>query len=85
MITAKIRAAVELLESGNRAYAAGHIYTAELLHDRANDSCTSIVLDICGSTEEEAESLETVFTDFEAKLLKLGAAIGKIKVLNWKS
>ena len=37
MITTKIRAAVELLENGDRAYAAGDICTAELLHESADD------------------------------------------------
>lgn len=85
MITTKIRAAVELLENGDRAYAAGDICTAELLHERADDSYTSIVRDIGRSTEQEAELLEPLFTDFEAKLLKFGAAVGRIKGRNLRS
>ena len=84
MITTKIRAAVELLENGDRAYAAGDICTAELLHKRADDSYTSIVRDIGRSTEQEAELLEPLFTDFEAKLLKFGARLEGSKVATWE-
>jgi hypothetical protein len=65
---AELAVAVELVQNAHKAFAAGELRSAEALHEAAERSCISLLVQVGQLEEREADAIETEFTRFE-KLL----------------
>jgi len=70
-VTAQIAAALEVVQSAEKALAAGEIRSARLLYDSADEFCTEIVRQITKFSDEAADALEPGFTRFEEHLIRV--------------
>jgi hypothetical protein len=72
---AELAVAVELVQNAHKAFAAGELRSAEALHEAAERSCISLLVQVGQLEEREADAIETEFTRFEKLLISIAALL----------
>jgi hypothetical protein len=74
-VETELAAAVELVEDGHKAFAAGELRSAEALHHAAARSCVILLTEIAQLEERDADVIEPEFTRFEKLLIGIAALL----------